>query len=308
MTIQDFAQAVPGCLSLCKSPQTRKGNQQVAEMFISFVSGEYGDGEITPRMVLEFRQSLRGLSQNTISQYLRRLHAMLEAMLEAGLVEGENPVARRLIPRERYQAYNGLLTQADLQRIFRDECPQIMRRPVYVRCRAMTLLFLGSGVRLSELLALTPNDLDWGAELAVIRHGKGDKRRAVPFPQFVQGAVRAYMEQVRKNIPDTEPLFLKVNRDGQYKPLAERTARQNIYDYIEAMTGRTDVSPHDLRHSAASHWVSTEKVSMKEIQTILGHTSIVTTERYASLVSPDLAPVRAANRAMSQMFGDMVSI
>ena len=51
------------------------------------------------------------------------------------------------------------------------------------------------------------------------------------------------MEQVRKNIPDTEPLFLKVNRDGQYKPLAERTARQNIYDYIEAMTGRTDVSP-----------------------------------------------------------------
>ena len=68
------------------------------------------------------------------------------------------------------------------------------------------------------------------------------------------------------------------------------------------MTGRTDISPHDLRHSSAAWWASCG-VPIREVQTLLGHTYVQTTERYAALVAPDTAPIRSANAVMSVAFG-----
>lgn len=304
MTIERFSAAVPAYLGFFqdRSPCTRKLKAYVLDLFTDFVSKEYPGQEITPEMVLAFRRSLYDLAPNSVSQYMKQLRGAFSFMLDAGLVEGSDPVRPGFVGREKYQPYATLLTGADIQRILRDECPEGLNGRVYIRARAITLLCLSSGLRLGELLALMPEDLDWEGGRAVVRHGKGDKRRMVPFHPVAQGAVRRYMDVLRRGCPEGLPLFVQAPKRGSFKPLSRRTVQDNIKKFVEAVTGRTDISPHALRHSAASWWVSCG-VSIRDIQTLLGHTNVQTTERYASLVSPDTAPVRRANEVMDFAFG-----
>lgn len=303
-TIEQFAAAVPAYLGFYedKSPCTQELKVYALNFFIDYMSKEHPGQEITPDMVLGYRRSLYGLEANTIAQYMRQVRCAYKFMLEAKLITGENPVSTLFVGREKYKPYDSLLSDADLQRIFRDECPEVMNGRVYLRARAMVLVCLSSGVRLAELLALTPDDLDWEGERAIVRRGKGDKWRVVPFPRLAQQAVKKYMDLIRKGCPEGMPLFVMVTKAGAFKTLNPRTAQKNINSYVDAMTGRKDISPHDLRHSMASHLVSLG-MNMREVQTLLGHANINITERYAQLVAPDTAPVRSANAVMNVAFG-----
>lgn len=303
-TVEQFNEAIPVYLGFFedKSPRTQILKSYVLDIFSDFLTQEYAGKEIVPEMVLEFRRSLYGLEPNTISQYMKHIRAAFSFLLETGILQGENPVSKLFVGQEKYQPYDNLLTKDDIQRILRDECPDIMSGRVYIRARAMTLLCLTSGLRLAELLALTPEDLDWEGGKALVRHGKGDKRRIVPFHPIAQGAVRRYMDTLRRGCPEGMPLFVKDLKGGGFQLLTTRTVQYNIGGYIEAVTGRKDISPHALRHSMAS-WLVSCGVSMREMQTLLGHASIQTTERYAQLVSPDTAPIRSANAVMTVAFG-----
>lgn len=304
MTIEQFTAAVPAYMGFFqdKSPCTRDLKTYVLELFTDFMGKEYPGQELTPEMVLTFRQSLYGMAPNSVSQYMKHVRSAFTFMLDTGLLQGENPVRSVFVGSERYQPYDSLLTKPDIQRLLRDDRPEQISPRVYLRARAMTLLALSSGLRLTELLTLMPEDLDWEGGKALVRHGKGDKRRTVPFHPIAQKAVKRYADTMRQGCPEGLPLFVQAPKRGGFKKLSKRTAQYNISQYVEGMTGRTDISPHDLRHSAASWWVSCG-VPMREVQTLLGHTNIQTTERYASLVAPDTAPIRSANAVMSVAFG-----
>lgn len=303
-TIEQFAAAVPSYLGFYedKSPATRELKTYVLDLFVDYMTQEHPGVELTPDMVLGFRRSLYGLEANTVAQYMKHIRSAFIFMLETRTISGENPVSSLFVGCERYQPYDDLLTQDDIQRLLRDECPEIMNGRVYIRARAMTLLCLTSGLRLAELLALTPEDLDWEHGRALVRRGKGGKRRTVPFHHIAQDAVSRYVDLIRRGCPEGMPLFVLSSKDGEFRLMCRRTAQHNIGSFVEAMTGRKDISPHDLRHSAASWWVSCG-VPIREVQTLLGHTSIKTTERYASLVAPDTAPIRRANQVMNVAFG-----
>lgn len=305
MTIEQIAAAVPAYLSFYgnKSRDTQDLKNYALGFFVDFMSKEYPGQELTPEMVLEYRRSMMGLEPNTITQYMRQVRSAIGFMLEARMVKGENPVPTLFVGQEKYQPYDNLLTHDDIQRILRpDYIPDMISGRVYLRARAMTILTLASGMRLAELLALTPEDLDWENGKAVVRRGKGDKRRLVPFPEVAQEAVKRYMDRQRKGCPEGMPLFVLTLKSGDFKLLNRRTAQKNIAAYVEAMTGRKDISPHALRHSAASWWVSCG-VPMREVQILLGHSRMETTERYASLVAPDTAPIKSANAVMAVAFG-----
>lgn len=162
-TIEQFTAAVPAYLGFFqdKSPCTQALKAYVLDLFTDFVSQEYPGQELTPKMALAFRRTLYDLEPNTVAQYMKHIRSAFKFMLEAELIQGVNPVNPLYVGREKYQPYDSLLTQADIQRILRDECPEQINGRVYVRARAMTLLCLSSGLRLAELLALTPEDLDW---------------------------------------------------------------------------------------------------------------------------------------------------
>jgi integrase/recombinase XerC len=147
--------------------------------------------------------------------------------------------------------------------------------PTALRDHAGLLLLYGLGLRVSELATLRHEDLDLDARLARVK-GKGNKERILPVPQ---GCVEALVAYARTRPAGAGPYFL-VGRDAG-KPLSTRTLARLVDKAALTALGR-HVSPHLLRHSFATHLLS-GGANLREIQTLLGHSSLSTTQRYTKV-------------------------
>lgn len=149
------------------------------------------------------------------------------------------------------------------------------------RCKAMMELLYSTGMRISELVQLTYEDVD--LKRAVVRvRGKGDKERLVPIGRHCQSAIDDYIasQPAAMGAKPSSPLFL--NRDGQR--VSVRTLQRNLRHYaVEILGGAgVKVSPHTFRHSCATHLLS-RGAGLREIQELLGHESLVTTQKYTQV-------------------------
>ncbi len=148
----------------------------------------------------------------------------------------------------------------------------------YKRIRAMIELFYSTGIRLSELVQLSHEHVDLRrGTLKVL--GKGRKERLVPVGRHCQKAIRDYIDSMpsfQKHGPST-PLFM--NRDGER--LSGRSVQRNLREFAVEILGERgqNVSPHTLRHSCATHLMGAG-AGLREIQELLGHRSLVTTQKY----------------------------
>jgi integrase/recombinase XerC len=147
--------------------------------------------------------------------------------------------------------------------------------PRALRDHAGMLLLYGLGLRVSEAATLRNDDLDLEARLARVK-GKGNKDRILPVPT---GCVEALMTYARTRPPGAGPYFL-IGRD-QDRPLSTRTLARLVDKAALLALGR-HVSPHQLRHSFATHLLS-GGANLREIQTLLGHSSLSTTQRYTKV-------------------------
>lgn len=283
---QDYLEGEP-----YRSKNTYEQRKIGVEKFIRFMEAE-GRQEVDTKAVLAYRRSLTGYAPNTFGQYMTRLKAFFNWMVEAGLTE-KNLVTSKMVTVEKRNLMKKILREDEVPGIFSQERPTKAHKEPFFRYRAMTILFLTSGMRESELMNVTPNDLDWENCKIKVLYGKGDKQRTVLFYPTAQNAVRDYMSRWRpKEATDNDPIFLQAIA-GKVKPLSRYTVYRGIKTYIERATGRDDLTPHSLRHSFASILVS-NGMNLKELQTILGHSSLLTTEIYAKLLAPDEKPVESA--------------
>jgi integrase/recombinase XerD len=157
------------------------------------------------------------------------------------------------------------------------------------RDRALLEVLYATGMRVSELATLTVDDLDMeGGSVRCI--GKGNKERVMPlYPEAVE-AVRAYLEHGRAGLlPDgsTErSLFLN--------PRGEQLTRQGLWLIIKHYArdlGIADrVTPHTLRHSFATHMLN-GGAGLREVQKLLGHANISTTQVYTHVTRERLREV-----------------
>jgi integrase/recombinase XerD len=147
------------------------------------------------------------------------------------------------------------------------------------RDRALLELLYATGCRASELSALQTRDfhLDAGHCLC---HGKGDKQRLVPLGKRAAAAVCDYLEHERPGLAAraaTPPGWLLLSRRGQ------RLRRERIWELIKEYAARAGaprrVSPHTLRHSFATHLLA-GGADLRQVQEMLGHSSIATTQIY----------------------------
>ena len=278
------------------SENTKKKNQVAIKKFIRFMD-ENGYQKINSQSLLAYRRSLVNYAPNTVSQYMKRLKGSFEWMVNMGLIS-ENPMPVKMIRRETYDKAPAKLDIEDLYNILSPIRPKTVSRKNFARNRAMVLLTLGSALRESEVLALTPKDLHWGNSedgYITVECGKGGKSRNAPFPASCQQAVREYIKFWRpSSATDSDPVFLQVADNGSFKPLSVSTFYSSIKSHIRVTTGRLDLTPHSLRHSAASFLVSNQ-MNVKELQAVLGHSSLLTTQRYAQLLYPNTAPTQHAN-------------
>lgn len=147
--------------------------------------------------------------------------------------------------------------------------------PKELRDRAILELFYQTGVRLSELCGLLWEDLDSALSALLVR-GKGGKDRRVPVVGEAREALLALRGQVKKTgALLSGPLF--ADHDGG--PLSPWQVGRIVKKYAKEAGLSKSVTPHALRHSCATHLLDRE-ADLREIQALLGHASLGSTQRY----------------------------
>jgi len=161
-----------------------------------------------------------------------------------------------------------------------------------VRDRAILELLYATGARISELTALNLDDL---VDPTMVRlFGKGSKERIVPVGSYAQSALEVYLIRARpvlvKKGKGTPALFLN-QRGGR---LSRQSAWQIISDAAEAAKIQSEVSPHTLRHSFATHLLE-GGADVRVVQELLGHSSVATTQIYTLVTVDALREVYATS-------------
>lgn len=153
---------------------------------------------------------------------------------------------------------------------------ELEERP-WVAARDMALLALcyGSGLRISEALALTRADLE-GEVLRII--GKGGKTRMVPLIAAVRGHVEAYLSLCPFKLTPSQPLF----RGTKGGVLSPRLIQLRVVQLRGALGLPPSATPHALRHSFATHLLG-RGGDLRSIQELLGHASLSTTQIYTAV-------------------------
>ena len=225
-------------------------------------------------------------AQNRKASLARKLSA-LRCFYRFLLLEGRvasNPAALLAMPK-REQMLPNFLSVDDVFRVLEAPGDDSFIRS---RDRAMLEFLYGSGLRVSELVGLNLKDVK--TDLQVLRvWGKGRKERIVPFGDKARQALEKYLvhrEEVRRRRgPAAEagrseegPLFL--NRSGGR--LTTRSVARRLDGYVRALRLPSEVSPHALRHSFATHLLDSG-ADLRAIQELLGHASLASTQRYTHL-------------------------
>ena len=251
---------------------------------------EAGYAEVCTAAAVDFKLSKSDASLTTIDLYLRHLHLLSEFGLDIGILD-ETFVPESLLPpkkkvaNERKKPYAHVLSEEQILQLITAEKPNYGRKShTWLREKAEVTLLLQSGLRNSELRALTPNDLDFEASLIYARETKGDKPRYVSFPHTAQEAVRAYLaSDIRPaDILPSEPLFGCVSRtNGEWKPLERTLLSTLVRNYTRSILGEdASCRTHALRHGYSSVLLE-HNVDMQAISESLGHSSLETTKIYA---------------------------
>ena len=171
-----------------------------------------------------------------------------------------------------------------------DEAGRLMDIPggdaLAARDKAIFELFYSSGLRLSELTSLAPGDINF-SDATVRVTGKGSKTRVIPVGGHALRAVQTWLE-ARAPLVKAGGDALFVNRTGTR--LTPRAVQYRIKRWALQLGLNSNVHPHVLRHSFASH-VLQSSGDLRAVQEMLGHASISTTQVYTHLDFQYLAKV-----------------
>jgi len=151
--------------------------------------------------------------------------------------------------------------------------------PEQARDKALAEVLYGSGLRVSEALGLTLNDVDVGSGMARVT-GKGGKQRLAPLSDTARQALADYMALRHAFAPQPSEQALFLGQRGG--PLQRRQAGRILEALSLAAGLPTRVNPHALRHSFASHMLQSG-ADMRAVQELLGHSRLSTTQRYTHL-------------------------
>ncbi len=162
-----------------------------------------------------------------------------------------------------------------------------------IRNKTIILLFLNTGMRLSELVSLDVQDIK-GDSLVI--KGKGNKERTIYLSEQIQEQLKKYLK-TRPQV-DNDALFLSERK----KRINKVTIQQMIKSLIDKaeLIGKT----HTLRHTFATLLYQTKKADLRQLQEMMGHSNISTTTIYTQVAKKDLQKV-AEDNPLNNLMGDI---
>ena len=151
------------------------------------------------------------------------------------------------------------------------------------RDKALLELLYATGLRVSELESLNVEQIDLNNRAIVVK-GKGKKERMVLFGTYAAEALELYLKERDSLIVEEENALFLNFRGGR---LTSRSVRRVVNKYIDEADLKLKISPHALRHSFATHMLN-NGADLRDIQELLGHASLSTTQRYTHVSVQDM--------------------
>jgi integrase/recombinase XerC len=227
----------------------------------------------------------RQYSKTTIARKLATLRSFYKFLVKRNRTDS-NPVTVVRTPKQEKKLPR-FLEYEEVKRLL--ETPP-MDSWLGARDRAIMETLYSTGIRVSELVALNMDDIDFLGEVIHVR-GKGKKERIVPISSSVLQVVQHYMEFRNKRAQsnsnfDSKVLF--VNKHG--RRLSTRSVRRKMDKYLKMAGLDPAISPHTLRHSFATHMLN-NGADLRSVQELLGHQSLSTTQVYTHLTTRKLKEV-----------------
>ena len=255
------------------SKNTSDGYKRDLTSFFLYVNKEYNN--ITKKDILNYITYIsKEKNAKTVNRHIVSIRNYFKFLSRKGLIN-EDPT----------DDITGLKTPKTLPHVLSEEeidkLLDINCNNAYdYRNKAMLELMYSSGLRVSELLNLDVNDIDF--DMNIVRcFGKGSKERIVPLSNIATSCLHDYIYVYRNTLLKgkiTNTLFLnsrgdKLTRQGFFKILKLLALEKGI---------NKDISPHTIRHSFATHLIN-NGADLRSVQTMLGHENIETTQIYTHM-------------------------
>jgi integrase/recombinase XerC len=224
-------------------------------------------------------------SRATVARKLATLRSFYKFLVKRNQIS-TNPVTAVRTPKQDKKLPR-FLEYEEVKRLL--ETPP-MNTWLGARDRAIMETLYSTGIRVSELVALNMEDIDFLGEVIHVR-GKGKKERIAPIGASALQTIQHYMEFRNKraqnnNNFDSKVLF--VNKHG--RRLSTRSVRRKMDKYLKMAGLDPAISPHTLRHSFATHMLN-NGADLRSVQELLGHQSLSTTQVYTHLTTTRLKEV-----------------
>ncbi len=216
------------------------------------------------------KQSADGLKTTTIVRRLSSTRHFYLFLQREGLFSGKFPVFET--PKKSTHLPRCLSVE-QVEDLF--DQPNL-EKPSGIRDRAMLEVMYSSGLRVSELLNLTRGQINFEKGILTIT-GKGGKMRQVPIGDFALEYLNKYLNEARNQNPGKKDKHIFLNLRG--KPISRQYFFMCVREYALCAGIETDISPHTLRHSFATHLLE-NGAELRAVQEMLGHSNIATTQIY----------------------------
>ena len=255
--------------------------------FADYLKGEevVAPGDVDPGQLVAFLGTLKkaGLSATSINRTLAAIRGLYRYLLRSGHI-AENTLTQVSLAK----AWMRLPDTLSLQ-----EMEELLQKPddtkpQGLRDKAMFELLYATGLRVTELLTLTVNDLNWQVG-CLTATGKGRKERIIPVGKAAIAILRRYMDESRPLLlkgKETDILF--VNRRGG--GLTRQALWKMIKKYAILAGLQKKVHPHTFRHSFATHLLE-GGADLRAVQVMLGHADISTTQVYTHVTRERLKEI-----------------
>lgn len=210
--------------------------------------------------------NMRALSSvRSIYRYLRKHEGV------------ENTVADRFSVRRGVAPLPRALSVEDMLKLI-EQCDELQEEHwLAKRDKALFMVIYGCGLRISEALSLTCRDISAKQRFLRIR-GKGNKEREIPLLPAIYASIASYRESVPYAQTESSSLFLG-EKGGVLNPGVVQRQLRHLRGLLSLPESTT---PHALRHSYATHLLASG-ANLRDIQELLGHESLSTTQRYTKV-------------------------
>ncbi|MGH2521919.1 MAG: tyrosine recombinase [Anaerolineales bacterium] len=251
---------------------------QFAEFLRAHTAGPAEPGSMTSEMVQAYVEDLqhgpRAYAPSTVARKVAAVKSFCHFLVEQNLIPTD-PAAKLNSPKVKKHIPK-ILTHAEMERLLAAPREAHNGGPKALRDQALLALLYATGMRVTEVVNLRLEDVDWENGM-VICQGKGDRRRRIPLSSALE-PLGEYLQRARPSlVKEASPPMLFLNHRGQ------KLTRQGVWlilkEAAEAAGIAGEVTPHTLRHSFAKHLLGSGE-DLRRVQELLGHANLSTTQVY----------------------------